>query len=43
LILRRFCALIGAVAFVALFRYRVGIVTVIGACGAVGLVYSLLL
>lgn len=38
-----FAALIGAAAFVALFRYKVGIVTVIGACAAVGLSYSLLL
>ena len=38
-----FSALIGAAAFVALFRYKVGIVSVIGACAAVGLGYSLLL
>lgn len=38
-----FSALIGAAAFVALFRYKVGIVSVIGACAAVGLAYSLLL
>ncbi len=38
-----FSALIGALAFVALFRYRAGIVTVIGACAAVGLGYSVLL
>ena len=38
-----FSALIGAAAFVALFRYKVGIVPVIGACAAVGLGYSLLL
>jgi len=38
-----FSALTGAAAFVALFRYRVGIVTVIGACAAVGLGYTLLL
>lgn len=37
-----FAALIGAAAFVALFRYKVGIVTVIGACAAVGLGWSLL-
>jgi chromate transporter len=37
-----FSALIGAAAFVALFRYKVGIVSVIGACAAVGLAYSLL-
>ena len=33
-------ALIGLAAFVALFKYKVGIVPVIGACAAVGLVYS---
>ena len=38
-----FSALIGAVAFIALFRYRVGIVQVIGACAVIGLGYSLLL
>lgn len=38
-----FSALIGAAAFVALFKYKVGIVSVIGACAAVGLGYSLLL
>ena len=38
-----FSALIGAAAFVALFRYKVGIVTVIGVCAGVGLGYSLLL
>jgi len=38
-----FAALIGAAAFVALFRYKVGIVPVIGVCAAVGLGYSLLL
>ncbi len=38
-----FSALIGAAAFVALFRYKVGIVPVIGACAAVGLGYSLML
>jgi len=37
-----FSALTGAAAFVALFRYRAGIVTVIGACAAAGLGYSLL-
>lgn len=37
-----FSAVIGAAAFVALFRYKVGIVTVIGACALVGLGYSLL-
>lgn len=38
-----FSAVIGAAAFVALFRYKVGIVPVIGACAALGLGYSLLL
>jgi chromate transporter len=38
-----FSALIGTAAFVALFRYKVGIVPVIGACAVVGLGYSLLL
>jgi len=37
-----FSALIGAAAFVALFRYKVGIVPVIAACAVVGLAYSLL-
>ena len=36
-----FAALIGAVAFVALFRYKLGIVTVIGASAVVGLCYSM--
>jgi chromate transporter len=36
-----FSALIGLTAFVALFRYQSGIVTVIGVCAAVGLGYSL--
>ncbi|MEN8131369.1 MAG: chromate efflux transporter [Pseudomonadota bacterium] len=38
-----FSALILAAAFIALFRYKVGIVPVIGACAVVGLGYSLLL
>jgi len=38
-----FSALIGTAAFVALFKYKAGIVQVIGACALVGLVYSLLL
>lgn len=38
-----FSALIGAAAFIALFRYKAGIVSVIGACAAIGLVYSLFL
>ncbi len=38
-----FSALIGGAAFIALFRYKVGIVPVIAACAAIGLVYSLLI
>ena len=38
-----FSALLGTAAFVALFRYKVGIVPVISACAAIGLCYSLLL
>ncbi len=38
-----FAALIGAAAFVALFKFKVGIVTVIAACAAVGLGYSFLM
>ena len=38
-----FSALIGAAAFIALFRFKTGIVTVIGACAGIGLAYSLLL
>ena len=38
-----FSALIGAAAFIALFRFKVGIVPVIGACAAIGLAYSLLI
>lgn len=38
-----FSALIGLVAFVALFKYKVGIVPVIGTCAIVGLGYSFLL
>jgi chromate transporter len=37
-----FSLLIGFVAFVALFRYKVGIVQVIGGCAVIGLAYSLL-
>ena len=37
-----FSAIMGAAAFIALFRYKAGIVTVIAACAATGLVYSLL-
>ncbi len=38
-----FAAIIGALAFVALFRFKVGIVTVIGACAAIGFAYSLVI
>jgi len=38
-----FSAFTGAAAFVALFKYRIGIVPVIGACALAGLGYSLLL
>ena len=38
-----FSALIGVAAFVALFRFKLGIVSVIGACALFGLGYSLLL
>jgi chromate transporter len=38
-----FSALIGITAFVALFKYKVGIVSVIAACAAVGLAYSAIL
>lgn len=38
-----FSLLIGIAAFVALFKYKIGIVQVIGACAAIGLGYSLLL
>ena len=38
-----FSALLGIAAFVALFKFKVGIVTVIGACAVAGLGYSLLL
>jgi chromate transporter len=36
-------ALIGAAAFIALFKYKAGIVPLLGACAIVGLCYSLLL
>jgi len=36
-----FSAVIGALAFVALFRFKMGIVTVIGLCAALGLGYTL--
>ena len=38
-----FAALIGTAAFIALFRFKPGIVTVIAVCAAVGLGYSMLL
>jgi len=38
-----FSLLIGAVAFVALFRFKIGIVTVIAACAVAGLGYSLII
>ena len=38
-----FSALIGITAFIALFRYKVGIVSVIGVCAGVGFGYSLVL
>jgi len=34
-------ALIGIAAFIALWRYKIGIITVIGACGMAGLLYTL--
>jgi len=34
-------ALIGVAAFIALWRYKVGIISVIGACGLAGLLYTL--
>ena len=37
-----FSAVIGIAAFVALFRYKIGIIPVIGACGGIGLGYTLL-
>jgi chromate transporter len=33
--------LIGIAAFVALWRYKIGVITVIGACGLAGLLYTL--
>ena len=38
-----FSALIGLAAFVALFKYKIGIVSVIGGSAVIGLCYSLLL
>ncbi len=35
-------AVLGAAALIALFRFKVGIIPVIAACGTIGLVYSLL-
>ena len=37
-----FSALIGAAAFVALFRFKIGMVSVIAACSIIGLAYSFL-
>ncbi len=37
-----FALLLGVAAVVALFRLKVGMITLIGACGAAGLVYSLI-
>jgi chromate transporter len=37
-----FSLLIGVIAFIALFRFRLGIVQVIGLCAVVGLGYTLL-
>jgi len=36
-------ALIGTAAFIALFKYKVGVVQLIGACAVAGLTHSLLL
>jgi len=36
-----FSAFIGATAFIGLFRFKAGIVTIIGVCAAVGLAHSL--
>jgi chromate transporter len=38
-----FSAIIGMAAFIALFKYKVGIVPVIGACALIGLAYSLII
>ena len=38
-----FSALIGAAAFIALFRFKIGIISVIGLCALIGLMYSLML
>ncbi len=38
-----FSAVIGALAFIALFRFKMGIVTVIGACAVLGLGYSFII
>ena len=37
-----FAALIGLAAFIALFRFKLGIVTVIAGCAVIGLLWSLL-
>jgi len=36
-----FSLIIGIAAFIALFRYKAGIITVIGACALIGLSYTL--
>ncbi|WP_455208486.1 chromate efflux transporter [Kaarinaea lacus] len=38
-----FSALVGVAAFIALFRYKIGIISTIAACAAAGLLYSLIL
>ena len=38
-----FAAIIGAAAFVALFKFNLGIVQVIAACATIGLTYSLVI
>jgi chromate transporter len=38
-----FSALIGAVALLMLLRYKIGVISVILACGAAGMLYSFLI
>ncbi|MDH3972489.1 MAG: chromate transporter, partial [Gammaproteobacteria bacterium] len=38
-----FSVLIGVAAFIALFRYKAGVVPLIGVCAVVGFVYTLLI
>ncbi|MBT4837599.1 MAG: chromate efflux transporter [Methylococcales bacterium] len=38
-----FSAIIGGVAFIALFKYKIGIVKVIGTCAVIGLAYTLVI